>query len=88
MQHVRCASCFEWAADMIAKVHDLADAIGGHIGTYGLKREPICVHIGNGSKPLETALPVGRPTTISCGKSVKRSLFSLHALHPGTHLPQ
>jgi hypothetical protein len=35
---------------MIAKVHDLADAIGGYIGKYSLKREPISVHIGNGSK--------------------------------------
>src|SRR5215813_4548257 len=38
-------------ACVIAKVHDLTDAIGSYIGKYGLKREPISVHIGNGSKP-------------------------------------
>jgi hypothetical protein len=43
--------CFAWAADMIAKVHDLTDPIGGYIGKYGLKREPISVRIANGSKP-------------------------------------
>jgi hypothetical protein len=36
---------------MIAEIHDLADVIGGNIGEHGLKREPISVHIGNGSKP-------------------------------------
>jgi hypothetical protein len=82
MQHVRGANCLEWAADMIAKVHDLGDAIGGYIGKYGLKREPISVHIGAVSMRFAAiAVPVARPTTISCGKSVKRSLFSFRALH-------
>ena len=61
-----CASSHYWSRELqaldhtvrlmppacvIAKVHDLTDAIGSYIGKYGLKREPISVHIGNGSKP-------------------------------------
>jgi hypothetical protein len=36
---------------VIAEIHDLADAIGGDVGEHGLKREPISMYIGNGSKP-------------------------------------
>jgi hypothetical protein len=50
-KEVSCTCRFEWAADMIAKIQDLIDAIGGYIGEHRLKREPISVHIGNGSKP-------------------------------------
>jgi hypothetical protein len=68
-QDIRCACCFEWAANMITKVHHLADAIGGNIGENGLQREAISVYIGNGSEPhWKQRSGVGRPMTISCGK--------------------
>jgi hypothetical protein len=56
-QQVRSSGRLEWAAYMIAQVHDLANAEGRDVRKYGLKCWTIPVYIRDCSK-FHLALPI------------------------------
>jgi hypothetical protein len=56
-QQVRSSGRLKWAAYVIAKVHDLADAEGSQVRKNGLKSETIPVYIRDCSK-FHLALPI------------------------------
>jgi hypothetical protein len=57
-QQVRSSGCLEWAAYMIAEVHDLVNAEGTYVRKYGLAKQPTHTRtesqkIGSGCKTRE-----------------------------------
>jgi len=56
-QQVRSSGRLEWAAYMIAKVHDLVNAESSYVRKYGLKCRTIPVYIRDCSK-FHLALPI------------------------------